>query len=52
MGAPAIIIATCCYLVTAYDCLKQKDYAHSLTWTAYAVANLGLLWHFVQNQEK
>ena len=44
MSAGYLAIATGLYLLTAFDLLRQKDYGMSLTFLAYAFANVGLMW--------
>ncbi len=39
-----MLIATGCYVVTAYDLLKAGSYAMSIVYWAYTVANCGLVW--------
>lgn len=40
------LIAACglAYAVTAYDLSTRGDYGLALTFAAYALANIGLLW--------
>jgi hypothetical protein len=45
MAIFAISAATFLYILCAIDNFKKGDYPHSLTWFAYSLANLGLLWY-------
>jgi hypothetical protein len=33
------------YVIIAIQNLIDKDYPHFVTWIAYAIANLGMLWY-------
>ena len=44
MGLPALVVATLCYVVTALDLGRKKDWSMCLVFGAYAVANCGLIW--------
>lgn len=39
----ALCIATLCYVVTAIDLARRKDWPMCLTFAAYATANVGLI---------
>jgi len=41
----AIIIVSVLYLLISMGNIQQGDYPHALTWFAYALANMGLLWY-------
>lgn len=43
MGLTTLCIATACYVVTAYDLVRQKNWPLALTFAAYALANVGLI---------
>lgn len=45
MGTTCIILSSFLYLFVAISCFFQKDYPHSVMWTGYVFANLGLLWY-------
>lgn len=44
MSATYLSIATLLYFLTAVDLLRNKDYGMCLTFAAYAMANIGLIW--------
>jgi hypothetical protein len=41
----SISAATVLYLLCSADNIRQGDYPHALTWFAYALANVGLIWY-------
>lgn len=41
----SICIATFLYMLCSLDNIRQGDYPHALTWFAYALANIGLIWY-------
>jgi len=45
MGITTLVIATICYIITAGDNIRQRDYPHAFIWFAYAMANCGFLWY-------
>jgi hypothetical protein len=45
MSIWTILIMSILCLATSINCLKQRDYPHSLMWFAYALANSALLWY-------
>tara|TARA_R110000824_G_scaffold4065_4_gene19309 strand:- start:92 stop:262 length:171 start_codon:yes stop_codon:yes gene_type:complete len=38
------IVSAILYLIVGLGYAYKKDYAWSLVWTSYALANLGLVW--------
>jgi hypothetical protein len=44
MGAIALVLAFVLYLIVAIDLLSKKNYALSLVFVCYAVANLAYIW--------
>lgn len=44
MSTPLILIATTCYLLTAFDFFRRGNYSMSLVFISYAMANFGLIW--------
>jgi hypothetical protein len=45
MSIFSISVATFLYILCSVDNIRQEDYPHALTWFAYSLANLGLLWY-------
>ena len=43
MGAYPLLIATGCYVITAIDLIYRGNLPLAVTFTAYALANAGLL---------
>lgn len=43
MGLVTLWLATACYVVTAFDLVRQRNWALALTFAAYALANVGLI---------
>jgi len=41
----SICAATVLYLLCCIDNIRQGDYPHALTWFAYSLANVGLIWY-------
>jgi len=51
MGPVAMSVATLMYVLTAISFARRKDWANCLVFSAYAVANVGLMWAaFVKKQ--
>ena len=42
-----LLIPMGCYLLESAFCLKRGDYAGAITFAAYGVANIGLIWKFL-----
>lgn len=52
MAQYTIFIAFILYLLTGWDCYRQKDYSHCLIWVAYAISQLGFIWHEWEKMNK
>ena len=44
MGAYALIIVTCLYLVTAWDFASKGNWPLAIAFASYSAANLGFIW--------
>ena len=42
-----LIVPTLCYLLSGFLFSLKGDYAGAVTFGAYGVANLGLIWKFI-----
>ena len=51
MGIGAVSLTIVLYNITAFCCIKQKDYPHALMWFSYALANTGLLWYEIVKEK-
>jgi hypothetical protein len=49
MSTPLLMLATFCYVLTAFDLgIRQGNAPLSLTFAAYALANFGLMWSIIR----
>ena len=45
MNITAILICTGCQICCGIGNFRQGDYPHDMMWSAYGLANCGLLWY-------